>query len=244
MSEIVKYGDIRLNFLPKSGYLKKFGGEFAKVISGGPIVPTHWGDDPPKEKFDPEGFLENLEKNTHSFRCFARRNTPKWEGFYSDQMIQLNFKKPAIKWWPRIFQWSDQIAEVCQPEFGVCHPVLHFEKCVHNNWSAILNYDDLFEYGPTWFGAKTYLGKRLVKAIGQDELRRSGIFQVTNTEWGVKIDLINECWNVRPSDFVERQSTIMAALCETGIIGRYGPTSLDIVAGANWKKAKIRFEKC
>lgn len=232
------YSGIWLKFFASAACLTKRGEGLVDAIATDSLRPDRWGGDPPREAFSRTAFLKDIRAEDYNRFCLQRTTVPKWFGCYSEGGAWFQFNAPlAKKWWPEIFDWSDQLAEVFQPVFGACHPVVVSEDCIHNNWSVAAHYEVIRLNGLPWLGGRTYLGRRLVKAITMDVLQSSGIAKIVEYEWGVKLDLVEEPWTVSETEFVSRQSVIMRKLSSTGLFGEYGLTSLDVEPGRKWKRS-------
>ncbi len=231
----MKYTNLILNLIPEPEYLRQRATQFVEAISDRQFSPTLWGDDPPKTTFSAEGLLSIIREGQFPHSNFLRTTPPRWEGSFGYRKLKISFDSSLTHSdWGEIFRWSDRLAEILQPDFGTCHPLVVFEGGVNNNWGSLILSDSLEQYGLPWFGATTYLSHKLIDRIGMDRCLGAPAESITKVSWGIILKIVNAPWEVAPSEFVQRQTSLMEHLLPSGMFGRYADVLFKSKPGENW----------
>jgi hypothetical protein len=203
------------------------------------LVPTRWGDDPPKKPFETDSIKDiiKLLKADYVDLVFKRTKDPKWEAIYIHlegrfQQFSVRLTAPSKRLYQTIFTWADSISEVLRPEFGVVDVITLMDgRETSDGTSAFLKPIEYMRHGPGALCARSYLGAKLIGQIGQDLLLKSKL-EIHEREWGVIADLVPSPWEADPAEFGRKQIEAMQVLEQSGMFCHYD-TGL-FTNGAKW----------
>jgi hypothetical protein len=209
------------------------------------VTPTHWGpDERTREPFDAAALIARVSSWTDTFGTpgLQRRKAPRYSGYFTTHADQLNHVKiDAAKSTDaadlaQIFTLADALAAALAVEYGVVN-LVRADSPRRCRAAALITALDFQRYGPAGIGARTFLGPRLVQAIGMERLAALEL-PLQPTAWGgVRFDLHTEPWRANRETLVSQQERVNELLAESGVFGDYRTTRY--APGPNWQPVPI-----
>ncbi|NFG40686.1 pentapeptide repeat-containing protein [Clostridium botulinum] len=176
------------------------------------FLPTHWGTfERPKFKYDRYEILNKVLNEKKDMIFLHRNKAPKYTCYFDlsnkDDLcnyftVQFNNKTPK-KYWDDIYEFSDKIAEVIKPRFGVSGLVYNAPIYIKSKLDELLNLmlytsqesqADFPKCGVRGLGMKTYFGDSLLNLYGKDIIMDIPAVINRLKYGGVSIDLSENHW--------------------------------------------------
>jgi hypothetical protein len=129
----------------------------------------------------------------------------------------------------------NELAELFEPVFMSVYP--RWEANLEDKEEYVVHiptFRDFREFGMTPLGNINYWGEFISKQLPDDLFAQLGVC-VEHTEWGGrKVTLMNDCKESDLSLLGKKQSSIMAELRKTGVVGSHGTVDFDYEPPKNW----------
>ncbi|AMV24181.1 hypothetical protein VT84_07275 [Gemmata sp. SH-PL17] len=217
-------GQPYLRLFTLSSDWKRRGFALAPLFDHPGMSATHWGeDDPPELPFSVKDYLDYWNSHAEPIGPIERKSHPTWNGGYGPGGVWINMDaNVTAQDHANFFDWSVSLADAIGPEYGVCNYLLRSSTndTIHRNRSWSITVTNFATYGPPWFGARTFLGSRLIERIGRERLEavKGTIY---DRPWGVILDLDVNLAHPDPDQLASAQSAAMAILLSSGVFGDY-----------------------
>jgi hypothetical protein len=185
--------------------------------------PTRFGGDPPKHPFNEAACIERICSREDFDIYFERKPAPAWAGTFGSTRGVIDFSdKVSEEAWPSIFSWSNALADVFLPEYGVCHLVYPEAVIISKDADrGVFHHPGTYrDCGLAWLGARSFLGHSVVALLGKRRLKSTGVILATRP-WGVIVDLVENPWEASPELLLQRQNEVMQDLLPTGLFADY-----------------------
>lgn len=191
------------------------------------FAPTHWGiSERPRLKYDRNEILRKVLVDGETEIFLHRNKAPKYTGYFdtrTDNMYRTSFdlefdKSMANKYWKSFFNFSDEIAEVVEPRFGVANIVWDPPAICNNEYEHLINrmfYSsqpapvDFFSYGPEGVAMRTYFSNDVLQLFTKNMLLKAPAI-VSEFDWGgVCINLSKKPWEEEENAIIETWLKVM-----------------------------------
>lgn len=191
------------------------------------MAPTHWGiNERPRFKYDRQEILNKVvnegeieiflhRSKEPKYTCyFDTRNEDRYRNYFG---IEFNISMNK-KYWQSVFEFSDEVAIIVKPRFGVSGLVWEEPEkitCKRDELLLMMLYTSqeapihFPKYGPSGVGMKTYFSKEVLKLFTK-ELLMGAPAVVTELKWGgIRIDLSEKQWKDDPEEILETYQKVM-----------------------------------
>lgn len=186
-----------------------------------PCPPTHWGhNESISLEYNRNTILEKVLLNENSISevyLYGERAGINYSARFSLNLsfrsfLEIDFKKLPQKYWEDFFGFSDQIAEIVKPKYGVAHLFWPTSIPWQTEREQIQCWMDfcaqpapvnLGVNGPLGLAARTYFGGDILALLDEDILSTSHA-QISFTNWnGIRIDVVQNPWSVDADELLD-----------------------------------------
>ena len=190
------------------------------------FAPTHWGND---ERIRVDyNRAEIIERVSRCSGIFLYRDKPaKYNGYFDTYLglrsfLEVKFEKSLPhKHWPVFFEFSDQIAEIAKPRYGVTN--IFWSSCIP--WSNEIERLKRWIYsssqptpaklvpnGPTGVGLRNYFSNDILGLFSKNIFNDIPA-KITELDWGgVRLDLMDKPWEADEEKLLENWRNVMQHL--------------------------------
>ncbi len=171
-------------------------------------------------RFD-DVYLYRTKKLKYSGRFSTRLHLRSYLKFTSRDKVKEEEKK-------MFFELGDKMARLTKPKFGVSHILFGDSMGVENT----IEYElmeicgqpipvEFLSYGALGVGLRTYFGEQFIECFGREFLLKAPAY-IEELDWGgIRLDLIEEPWNIDRDQLLKKWREVMAYLDQKSVFAKH-----------------------